>query len=277
MFAKEVMANDFMGSEVYTPQMGDMQTKGTAKLLNIIFVVDVSGSMRLDHRIEAVNEAFTQMIPALRQIQIDRMSEFELKISIMTFDQSARWIVAPTPIMEYNHEEIACSEWVTYFSDAYKKLGEKLTRKEYMAHKGKLAQPYIMLITDGEPTPEDNYRPVLDELLENDWFKASQRFAVLIGSKAINSPTAREAVSQFVTNPSEGIINAADAAAIAAEVRAKTIHTIHIATKHGVPTDGVTGTDTSRDSSEGDIFDEGDFVGDGPFGDFGDFDDSSFI
>lgn len=269
MFAKEVMANDFMGSEVYTPQMGDMQTKGTAKLLNIIFVVDVSGSMRLDHRIEAVNEAFTQMIPALRQIQIDSMSEFELKISIMTFDQSARWIVAPTPIMEYNHEEIACSEWVTYFSDAYKKLGEKLTRKEYMAHTGKLAQPYIMLITDGEPSSEDNYRPALDELLENGWFKASQRFAVLIGSKAINSPSAREAVSQFVTKPSEGIINAADAVVIAAEVQAKTIHTIQIATKHGVPTDW--------DSSEGDFVGDDPPGGFGDFGDFDDFDDSSFI
>ena len=101
---------------------------------------------------------------------------------------------------------------------------------------------------------------MLDELLENDWFRASQRFAVLIGSKAINSPTAREAVSQFVTNPSEGIINAADAVAIAAEVRAKTIHTIQIATKHGVPTDEVTGGG-----------------GDGPFGEFGEFDDSRFI
>lgn len=274
------MSNDFMGTEVYTPQMGNMQTKGTAKLLNIIFIVDVSGSMRFDHRIEAVNEAFTQMIPALRQIQMDSMSEFELKIAIMTFDQNARWLVAPTPIMEYNHEDLVCSEYVTYFSNAFKKLGEKLTRKEYMAHTGKLAQPYIMLMTDGEPTKNDNYQPDLDALLENGWFKASQRFAVLIGSQAINSQAARDAVAQFVTNTTEGIVNAADAAAIAAEVQAKTIHTIQIATKHGVPTD-VSGSDTSGNSSvDNDIFgggfDDGDDVF-GGFGNFGDFDDSSFI
>lgn len=271
------MVNDFMGSEVYTPQMGDMRTKGTAKLLNIIFVVDVSGSMRGDGRIEAVNEAFTQMIPALRQIQIDSMSEFELKISIMTFDQNARWIVEPTPIMEYNHEDLVCSEWVTYFSNAFKELGQKLTRKEYMAHTGKLAQPYIMLMTDGEPTPDDNYQPVLDELLGNGWFKASQRFAVLIGTQAINSQAARDAVAQFVTNPTEGIINAADAAAIAAEVQAKTIHTIQIATKHGVPTDAVD-TENSVDITlgDGDVFgNSGD--DDDIFGDFGDFNPDSFI
>ena len=274
------MANDFMGAERYTPQMGDLSTKGTGKLLNIIFVVDISGSMRFDHRIEAVNEAFTRMIPSLRKIQMDSMSEFELKISIMTFDQNARWLVAPTPIMEYNHEDIVCSEYVTFFSDAFKKLGEKLTRQEFMAHTGKIAQPYIMLMTDGEPTPDDNYQPALDELLRNGWFKASQRFAVLIGSDAINSQEARNAVAQFVTNPTEGIINAADATEIAAEVQAKTIHTVLIATKHVVQTD-IPGEGGSGDTTPrtGDIFDGGNTNQDifGGFDGFDDFDPDSFI
>ena len=277
------MADDFMSNEIYTPQIGGMQTKGTAKLLNIFFIVDVSGSMRFEGRIEAVNEAFTQMIPALRQIQMDSMSEFELRIAIMTFDQTARWIVAPTPIMEYNHEEIKCSEWVTYFSEAFKVLGEKLTRKAYMAHSGKIAAPYIMFLTDGEPDKDDNYKPELDSLLGNGWFKASQRFAVLIGKDTINSPAARAAVSKFVTSEAEGIINAADAAAIAAEVQAKTIHTIQIATKHGVPA-----MDENNQSSGGGFEDDngGGFFGGfgngngGGFGGFGGFDgmdDGSFI
>ena len=228
------MSDDFMSNEIYTPQIGGMQTKGTAKLLNIFFVVDVSGSMRAEGRIYAVNEAFTQMIPSLRQIQIDCMSEFEIRIAILTFDQTARWIVPPTPIMEYNHENIVCSEWVTFFSEAFKALGEKLTRKAYMAHSGKIAAPYIMFMTDGEPTPDDDYQPELDRLLGNGWFKASQRFAVLIGRDTINSPAARSAVSKFVTSEAEGIINAADAAAIAAEVQARTIHTVVNMTKHNV-------------------------------------------
>lgn len=260
------MADDYMGSEVFTPQIGNMFTKGTAKLLNMIFVVDISGSMRGHGRIQAVNDAFTKMIPALRQIQEDSMSEFELKIAIMTFDQDARWIVTPTPIMEYNHEDLLCSEWVTYFSKAFHKLGEKLTRKEFMAHTGKLAQPYIMFMTDGEPTPDDDYQPELDALLENGWFKASQRFAVLIGTDAINSQEARDAVARFVTSPEEGIIDAVDAAAIAAEVQAKTIHTIQIATRHGVPSVSLADSSSPADDN-----------GFGDFGDFGDFDDSSFI
>jgi len=276
------MADDVFTSEVFTPGLGTFQTKGNAKLLNIIFIVDVSGSMRNEGRIDAVNEAFTQMIPALRQIQMDSQTEFELKIAIMTFDQNARWIVNPTPIMEYNHNDIDCSQWVTYFSAAFNKLGEKLTRKEFMAHTGKIAQPYIMLMTDGEPTPNDNYEPVLNKLLENGWFKASQRFAVLIGKDAINSLKARRAVSKFVTSEEEGIINAADAAAIAAEVQAKTIITIQIATKHAVPTfDGDGSSSGSNSYSLGSGFGTGDNSGDGDgfggFSGFDGFDDGSFI
>ena len=100
-----MMNDEFInGVETYTPQMGKMTTQGTQKLLNIFFIVDISGSMRFDGRIEAVNDAFVKMVPALRQVQLDCMSEFELRIAIMTFDETARWIVSPTPILEYNHK-----------------------------------------------------------------------------------------------------------------------------------------------------------------------------
>lgn len=270
------MTDDMMRSEDYTPQIGGMGTKGTQKLLNMIFIVDVSGSMKAEGRIQAVNEAFTKMIPVLRQIQTDSKSEFELRIAIMTFDETARWIVSPTPIMEYDHEEIACSRWVTYYSRAFRMLGEKMTTSEYMAHTGKIAQPYIMFMTDGEPTEDDDYRPELDRLLENGWFRSSQRFAVLIGRDTINSPGARAAVERFVSNTAEGIINAADAQAIVAEVQAKTIHTIAVQTKHNVQgaeggASGADGADSSSDSSDpfqpfgsgddfSDVYDDGSFI-----------------
>lgn len=262
------MADNFiMESETYTPQMGSMSTKGTQKLLNTFFVVDISGSMRAEGRIDAVNEAFIQMVPILRQVQLDCLSEFELRIAIMTFDASARWIVAPTPILDYNHEEIDCSQWVTYYSRAFRTLGDKLTKGEYMAHTGKIAQPYIMFMTDGAPTKEDNYEPELDKLQENSWFKSAQRFAVLIGKDTINNPSARAAVEKFVSDSTEGIINAADASVIAAEIQAKTIHTVVNMTKHNVIDD--LGGLLEEDSDKGE---------DSAFGgEFDGFDDGSFI
>ncbi len=229
------MTNDyFMESETYTTQMDDMPTKGTQKHLNMFFIVDVSGSMRKEGRIQAVNEAFTNMVPILREVQRDCMAEFELNIAIMTFDQEARWIVPPTPILEYNHKEIECSQWGTYFSKAFKTLGGKLTKSEYMAYTGKIVKPYIMLMTDGEPTEGDNYEPEIDKLLKNDLFSQAQRFAVLIGNDTIHSASARATVEKFVSNSKEGIIDAEDAFKIAAEVQAKTLHTVINMTKHNV-------------------------------------------
>lgn len=272
--------------EARTTQAGDMTTTASRKLLNMVFIVDTSGSMRGDRRIEAVNEAFAEMIPALREIQLEKQSEFELKISIMRFDETAEFIVEPTPILEYNHNEIIPSQWVTYFSGAFNLLNEKLSRSAFMSHVGKIAKPYIMFMTDGEPTETDNYEPALDSLLENGWFKVAQRFAVLIGPDAINSDAARAAVSRFVDNPKEGIINAADAEAIAHEVQARTVHTINVQTKHDVGGNvaDTTGNDWPLDGDSGNDWpiggDPGDFGGLGGldgFDDLGLGDPNAFI
>lgn len=262
-----------------TPQLGAMQNVGSRKVLNMFFVVDVSGSMRYDGRMDAVNMAFDQMIPALRNVQ-ESSSDFELRIAIMTFDEDARWIVPPTPIMEYVHSEIQCSPWVTFFSNAFKTMNEKLRRSEYMAHGGKLARPYIMFMTDGEPTKEDNYGPALAELNANGWFSAAQRFAVLIGPEAVNSQAAKDTVAQFVSNPKEGIITALDAISIVNEVQACTMRTIQIATQHMMPDafggnpngpmgmNGMNQQMPPQNNDSGDVF--------GGFDDFTDFDDFDF-
>ena len=279
------MADKYTDMETYTSPISGFSTKGTQKVLNMIFIVDTSGSMRYGGRIEAVNDAFVQMIPQLRKVQDDARSEFELRIAIMSFNETAEWLVEPTPINEYDHNEIPCSEWVTYFSRAFAALNEKMTSSAFMEHTGKIAAPYIMFMTDGYPTESDNYQPELDNLLNNGWFANSQRFAVLIGTDAINSPEARTAVERFVTNPKEGIVNAADAVAIAAEVQAKTMHTVVNMTKHNVDVSNDTsfGTDTGafNGTDPGTVpSDPTDPFGidpNDPFGGFGGYKNDSFL
>lgn len=262
---------DIMETEAFTTPMENIRTVASQKILNMIFIVDTSGSMLYEGRIEAVNAAFREMIPTLRKVQQDVNTEFELRLAIMTFNQSANWLVTPTPILEYDHKDIPCSRSVTYYSEAFKALREKLSRSGYMAHGGKIAVPYIMFMTDGAPSKNDNYAAELDELNKNGWYQSSQRFAVLIGQGAINSPDARNAVRLFVTNEKEGIIDAKDAVAIAREVQARTLRTVNAMTKHVV-----------QDDSDTTLFGVTNSGGDSGFGGFGsfadmDFDDSSFI
>lgn len=233
------MLDGTLKREGYMPASADRDSKQALKMLNIIFLVDISGSMRKEDdgktsRIDAVNETFVQMIPALRQCQIECQDKYELRISIITFDQYARSVVDSVPIMEYQHENIECTEWVTYYSNALEELNKQLTNDNYMRHAGmKLAAPYIMLMTDGEPSEEDDYHPVLEELNKNGYFHHANRFAVLMGSEAVNSTKAHDAVVGFVKDAQEGIIDAVDATVIASEVQAVTMHTIKAQTQHG--------------------------------------------
>ena len=92
-----------------------------------------------------------------------------------------------------------------------------------MKHVGKVAPPAVMFLTDGEPT--DDYQYDLDELLKNGWFASASRSAVLLGD-AINSPSAREAVSRFVKNPNTDIVTAEESTVIMQAIELATIHTV---------------------------------------------------
>lgn len=248
--AKQEMGIDIMKTEEITKSIGETTVVGTAKVLHIVFIVDVSGSMQLDGRMVAVNEAFEKMIPALQEVQRQNASNFEIRISIITFEMDAEWIVEPTPIMEYSHKTIDYTPYRTYYSSAYNALAQRLTSKEefngLFAFDGKRAEPYIMFLTDGFPTEDDDYEPALEVLLNNGWFKHARRYAVLIGTDAIDNPSAREAVSRFVSTP-EGIIEAKDATDIVSQVQACTIKEV-VATMHGVP--GQTGSSRTTDNED---------------------------
>lgn len=223
-----VMANNFeelLKGQEYLGTMGDMPGKAAQKTLLMIFVVDTSISMEGD-RMDHVNQAFQEMVYLLQNFQRDVNDAFELDIAILAFGSKAVWKVPPTPILQYAHVPIAANGGGTNYGNAFRALQEKLTRKEYMAHTGKIAEPYIMMMTDGEPNDSD-YGQVLNELEKNNtWYKYAQRYAVLIGETAINNEKSRAAVEAFVTNKTEGIVTAEEAQEIVRVVSAKTIHTI---------------------------------------------------
>ena len=209
--------------DIVTQEESRISGTGTQKNLHMIFVIDDSGSMQNAHRMDAVNAALQKMVPELQKIQQKVQGDFTIYLSIMTFDEDPQWVVEPTEIAYYVHSPIEASKYVTYYSRAFEELNRKLSRSAFMNQSGKMAAPYIMLLTDGAPTPGDDYGSALQKLEENGWFHAAQRYAVLIGEDAINDPDARNAVSSFVRSSEEGIIDAADAEAIVENVSAKTL------------------------------------------------------
>ncbi|MBQ8160151.1 MAG: VWA domain-containing protein [Clostridia bacterium] len=223
-------------SEEFMPAKGAIPVTGSTKALLTLFIVDTSGSMTLDSRIEKVNEAFADIVKGLQQRQDDVGDSFTIFISILGFNQEAKWLVEPTPISEFNFHKIEASRYVTYFGEAMKEVNNQLSRSKLLLSKfkGKIAAPYIMFMTDGYPTEEEDYESIMDQIAQNAWFQGSQRYAVLIGEEATSRPEARRAVARIVKNPKEGIITVADARDIAEKVTAATLIAVDNMTKHGV-------------------------------------------
>ena len=193
--------NDPFGTQSITPGFDSLHTKGTEKLLVVIFVVDCSKTMSGD-RIGAVNAAMQELKYKLTEIKND--NSLDLRIAILSFASSAKWELELTPIEEVSFNKV-------------------LRKESYMKHTGKIAPPAIMFLTDGEP--EDDYQADLNELLKNGWFTNASRSAVLLGD-AINNSSAKDAVSKFVNDADADIVTAEDSTVIIQKIRIATMHTV---------------------------------------------------
>lgn len=211
---------DSFGTQPVTPDFGSLQTKGTPKLLVVIFVIDCSKTM-IGDRIGAVNAALQELKYKLTEIKND--NNLELKIAIMSFTSNAKWELQLTPIEEVSLNTINTRPGLTEYGAAFHELNKVLRKDAYMQHAGKMAPPAIMFLTDGEPT--DDYQADLDELLKNAWFANASRSAVLLGD-AIDNVSARNAVRQFVNDENSDIVTAEDSTVIIQKIKIATMHTV---------------------------------------------------
>lgn len=211
---------DPFGTQSVTPGFNTLHTKGTEKLLVVIFVVDCSKTMSGD-RIGAVNAAMQELKYKLIEIKND--NSLDLRIAILSFASSAKWELELTPIEEVSLNTIHTRPGLTEYGAAFHELNKVLRKESYMKHSGKIAPPAIMFLTDGEP--EDDYQADLDELLKNGWFTNASRSAVLLGD-AINNSSAKDAVSKFVNDADADIVTAEDSTLIIQKIRIATMHTV---------------------------------------------------
>lgn len=165
--------------------------------LNVIFVIDNSGSMQ-GEKIGAVNNAIRDIMSIMPDIQ-DDTGDATIKISAMTFSDDAKWIYSePKTIEEFKWRDIG-TEGATNLSSAYDELSRYLCKRESggkMPDLGGVA-PIIILMTDGMPTSYD-WQKHLADLKKKGWFKVSLKYAIAI---EVNTDEARDVLSKFTGNP----------------------------------------------------------------------------
>ncbi|MEV1130079.1 hypothetical protein [Agromyces sp. NPDC049794] len=155
--------------------------------LHCFLLLDCSGSMASDGKIQALNAAVREALPHLEDVEAMN-PHAELLIRAIAFSTDATWHLAePTPVSRL--------EWRSVVAAGYTDLGAALDlllpELESPPMPPNALPPALVLVSDGMPT--DDYEPSLDALLGTEWGAQSLRVAIAIGRDAD-----REALSRFM-------------------------------------------------------------------------------
>ncbi|MDN5743945.1 MAG: VWA domain-containing protein [Nocardioidaceae bacterium] len=154
------------------------------KPLHFIFVLDVSGSMLRGGRIQALNNAITEVLPHLRD-EARANPHAELLIRVLAFANEPQWIIEqPTPVDQVQWARLeAVPRGFTELGSALQTLAGTLADLD-ASHSA--FPPAIILVSDGRPTQNSGvtFSEGLQALLNNKWGSTAVRLALGVGRDA---------------------------------------------------------------------------------------------
>jgi uncharacterized protein YegL len=146
--------------------------------LHYILILDCSGSMAVDGKIQALNQAIAEAIPGLRAIAKDN-PYMRLLVRAITFADGARWhIDMPTPIEELVWQDVV-AEGVTDMGKALALVAVQMRASRL--HRQSLP-PILVMVSDGYPT--DDYMGGMRVLMAEPWAKRAIKLAIALGQDA---------------------------------------------------------------------------------------------
>lgn len=158
--------------------------------LHFIWILDASGSMAIDGKIQALNNAIRETIPHMRLVA-DENPNARVLVRALRFANGATWHVAdPTPVHEFEWQDLH-TQGVTDMGHALQMVADEL-RIPPMTDRA--LPPVLVLISDGQPT--DDVSRGLAALMEQPWGKKAVRVAIAIGEDAD-----LDILQQFIANP----------------------------------------------------------------------------
>lgn len=147
----------------------------SARPLHFIWIADCSGSMAVDGKIEALNNAIREAIPHMVKVA-DENPNAELLVRAVSFSDGAQWHISqPTPIDEFRWTDLTAGGG-TDMGAAFAKVADQL---EMPPMSDRALPPVLVLLTDGQAT--DSVRPSLQRLQSLPWGKKAVKLAIAIG------------------------------------------------------------------------------------------------
>ena len=166
--------------------------------LPVIVLADVSGSMVENGKIDALNEAISNM---LRVFAEEDSGRAEIHTSVVTFGMGGAKVTLPL-------SPAAGVKWTPLKAAGKTPLGEALMLATSMIEDRELMpsrayRPTLVLVSDGQPT--DDWESPLQRLLESPRGSKATRFAMAIGDDADH-----KVLSAFLHNPEGKVFQASD-------------------------------------------------------------------
>lgn len=150
------------------------------KTAELIFAVDVSGSMLCDAKIQSLNAAVEEALPSLRTTASDQVG-VEIAVSVLTFGTTARWSAGRRcPFSNFWWETLTAQpRGLTETGLALELIVQSLDDDHDVP-------PAIILLTDGMPTDtrQPTFTQALESLNQHPLGLATSRAAVAIGADA---------------------------------------------------------------------------------------------
>lgn len=143
--------------------------------LHFLWLLDVSGSMNADGKIQALNVAIRESIPQLQAAARDNPN-VEVLVRAIVFSNGARWhLEQPTPVAQLRWEDAVAGGHTD--TAAALRLAAQALRVPPMPERA--VSPVLVLVTDGHHT--DDFDAGLAELMAERWGREAVRMAVAIG------------------------------------------------------------------------------------------------
>lgn len=173
-------------------------TTQAARPLPVILLADVSGSMGVDGKIQALNHAVREMIEAF---QDESDLRAEIRVSVITFGGQSRVHLPLGPAREASWSDLGASGGTPMGGafDLARQLVEDTT-----AVPGRAYRPTIVLVSDGQPT--DVWQQPLEALLNSGRGGKAFRMALAIGADADHS-----VLQAFLADPESRVYRADEA------------------------------------------------------------------
>lgn len=175
----------------------DLGERMAAKPLHFIWMLDRSGSMSEDGKIQILNHAMHESIPILREA--DQDPKVDVFVQAITFSDVAEWHVPePTPVRDFTWVDIQ-PRGLTAMGEALGKVADQLD--ELRRRVKRMYRPVLALVSDGAPT--DDFDKGLAKLMATQMGKKAIRLALAVGDRAN-----RDVLAQFVGNSEFGVLEA---------------------------------------------------------------------